>query len=42
MYVADFWLLQIKEVQDMYEDSLNALDDELNIIRRENEDLRDE
>ena len=42
MYVGDFWLLQIKEVQDMYEDSLNALDDELNIIRRENEDLRDE
>ena len=42
MYVGDFLLLQIKEVQDMYEDSLNALDDELNIIRRENEDLRDE
>lgn len=26
----------------MYEDSLTTLEDELNLIRRENEDLRDE
>lgn len=35
-------VLQLREVQDMYEDSLGTLEDELNLIRRENEDLRDE
>ena len=34
--------LQLRDVQDMYEDSLSALEDELNLIKRENEDLRDE
>lgn len=33
---------EIREVQDMYEDSLSALEDELRLIRIENEDLRDE
>ncbi|XP_067948119.1 mitochondria-eating protein-like [Watersipora subatra] len=33
---------ELREVQDMYEDSLATLEDELSLIRRENSDLRDE
>ncbi|KAF6026606.1 SPATA18 [Bugula neritina] len=33
---------ELREVQDMYEDSLVTLEDELSLIRRENSDLRDE
>ena len=42
MYICNIVWLQLRDVQDMYEDSLSALEDELNLIKRENEDLRDE